>query len=133
MTPYIVAPGKWTQSDLKYHAETVAAALTHNASHNCLAAEVLVLDKDWPQREAFLDALRCEAFAISNVSLQRRRPFAVAAYMCGGGALAVTAYQNGLAAKALMLAHNWHHREALHDARTVMSQKLCLAVFTQRA
>ena len=58
VTPYIVAPGKWTESDLKYHAGTVASALTHNASHNCLAAEVLVLDRDWPQREAFLDALR---------------------------------------------------------------------------
>lgn len=58
VTPYIVAPGNWSAADLKYHAETVAAALTHNASHNCLAAEVLLLDKDWPQREAFLDALR---------------------------------------------------------------------------
>ena len=59
VTPYIVCPGQWSQSDLEYHASTVAAGVTHNAGHNCLKAEVLVLDRDWPQREAFLAALRC--------------------------------------------------------------------------
>jgi len=58
VTPYIVCPGLWSQADLDYHAGTVVAGLTHNAGHNCLKAEVLLLDKDWPQREAFLTALR---------------------------------------------------------------------------
>lgn len=58
VTPYIVCPGQWSQSDLDYHAGTVVAGMTHNAGHNCLKAEVLVLDRDWPQREAFLAALR---------------------------------------------------------------------------
>ncbi len=68
VTPYIVCPGQWSQADLDYHAGTVVAGMTHNAGHNCLKAEVLLLDKDWPQREAFLTALR-----YSNV--------------CGGAAL----------------------------------------------
>lgn len=58
VTPYIVCPGQWSQSDLEYHAGTVVAGMTHNAGHNCLKAEVLLLDRDWPQREAFLAALR---------------------------------------------------------------------------
>lgn len=58
VTPYIVCPGQWSPSDLEYHASTVVAGMTHNAGHNCLKAEVLVLDRDWPQREAFLAALR---------------------------------------------------------------------------
>ncbi|DBB03304.1 hypothetical protein WJX82_011741 [Trebouxia sp. C0006] len=58
ITPYIVCPGHWSLADLEYHAGTVVAGMTHNAGHNCLKAEVLLLDKDWPQREAFLTALR---------------------------------------------------------------------------
>lgn len=60
VTPYIVCPGQWSQSDLEYHARTVVAGMTHNAGHNCVKAEVLMLDRDWPQREAFLAALRCD-------------------------------------------------------------------------
>lgn len=59
VTPYIVCPGQWSQSDLEYHARTVVAGMTHNAGHNCVKAEVLMLDRDWSQREAFLAALRC--------------------------------------------------------------------------
>ena len=58
VTPCIVVPGRWTQRDLEYHADNIVSAKTHNCGHNCLAAEVIVTAKDWPQREAFLDALR---------------------------------------------------------------------------
>ncbi len=43
VTPYIVVPGgdvAWSQSDIEYHASTVATALAHNAGHNCIALEV---------------------------------------------------------------------------------------------
>jgi acyl-CoA reductase-like NAD-dependent aldehyde dehydrogenase len=58
VTPYIVCPGPWTPEELEFHAESVATGLTHNAGHNCLAAEVVVLDAEWPLRGAFLAALR---------------------------------------------------------------------------
>ena len=64
VTPYIVCPGQWSQADLNYHAGTVVAGMTHNAGHNCLKAEVLLLDKDWPQREAFLTALRYSQISV---------------------------------------------------------------------
>ncbi len=58
VTPCLVVPGGWTQRDLEYHADNIVSAKSHNAGHNCLAAEVIITAKDWPQREAFLDALR---------------------------------------------------------------------------
>lgn len=60
VTPYIVVPGKWSHSDLQYHAQTVATGLALNCGHNCLKAEIVVTDAAWPQREAFLDALKKE-------------------------------------------------------------------------
>lgn len=41
----------------------------HNIGHNCLAAEVLVTDAAWPQREQFLDVLQRKASALAQVSL----------------------------------------------------------------
>lgn len=31
VTPYLLVPGPWTQADLEYVADGVAAGLTHNA------------------------------------------------------------------------------------------------------
>jgi len=39
---------------LRAQAESVAGAVTHNASFNCNAAKLLVLPRGWPQRDAFL-------------------------------------------------------------------------------
>ena len=57
-TPYVVVPGAWSRSDLEYHARGIATGKTHNAGHNCLAAELIVTAADWPQRDEFLDILR---------------------------------------------------------------------------
>ena len=59
VTPYIVTPGEWSRADLEYHAGAVATGKSHNAGHNCLAAEILITAADWPQRQEFLDILRC--------------------------------------------------------------------------
>lgn len=81
VTPYIVCPGQWSQSDLEYHAATVIAGMTHNAGHNCLKAEVLVLDKDWPQREAFLAALR-SALHLGTFSCSMSKKHSYQASLC---------------------------------------------------
>ncbi|TSI16008.1 aldehyde dehydrogenase family protein [Brevibacterium aurantiacum] len=57
VSPVIVVPGRWSKADLKYQAENVATMRLHNAGHNCIAAQVVVVDARWPQREEFLDAL----------------------------------------------------------------------------
>lgn len=70
LTPYIIVPGKWSASDLDSKADIIAAALTMNAGHNCLKAEVVIVDAAWPQRGAFLDALRKRL-----ATVQRRAPY----------------------------------------------------------
>ncbi len=60
VTPILVVPGLWTKADLTFQARHVASMVAHNASFNCAAAQVLVMAKGWPQREAFLTCLRQE-------------------------------------------------------------------------
>jgi aldehyde dehydrogenase (NAD(P)+) len=56
--PVIVVPGPWSAADLRYQAEHVATMKLHNSGCNCAAAQVLVLPRDWPQRESFLGEVR---------------------------------------------------------------------------
>jgi aldehyde dehydrogenase (NAD(P)+) len=58
ITPYLIVPGAWSQSDLEAKAAEVVAAVLHNASCNCLAAKALLLSRHWAQRDAFLAVLR---------------------------------------------------------------------------
>lgn len=58
VSPIIVVPGEWSVDDLQFHAENVATQMTNNAGFNCNAAKVLILHKEWAQRESFLEALR---------------------------------------------------------------------------
>ncbi len=58
VTPVIVVPGRWSARDLRMQAEHVATMMTQNAGFNCIAVKQVVLHEGWPQRAAFLDALR---------------------------------------------------------------------------
>ncbi|CAD7697596.1 unnamed protein product [Ostreobium quekettii] len=58
ITPCIVFPGQWSESDLKRQAHSVAAGMIGNCSHNCCAHEIIVTSKDWPQRASFISHLR---------------------------------------------------------------------------
>ncbi|MCZ6645446.1 MAG: aldehyde dehydrogenase [SAR324 cluster bacterium] len=58
VSPVIVVPGKYTRRALRFQAENVVSMVTNNASFNCNAAKVLLTWEDWPQRPAFLQALR---------------------------------------------------------------------------
>ncbi|MGH7629225.1 MAG: aldehyde dehydrogenase family protein [Gemmatimonadales bacterium] len=57
VSPVIVAPGQYSDKELAYQAEDVAASLAYNASFNCNAAKVIITPRGWTQREAFLKAL----------------------------------------------------------------------------
>lgn len=63
VSPVIVVPGSWSDSDLDYQAENLAATLTNNAGFNCNATRVVVTHREWPQREALLDRLRAKLAA----------------------------------------------------------------------
>ncbi|MFF0474851.1 aldehyde dehydrogenase family protein [Streptomyces sp. NPDC004284] len=56
--PVIVLPGEWSAADLRFQAEHVATQRLHNSGSNCIAAQVVILSADWPQKDAFLHALR---------------------------------------------------------------------------
>ncbi|HEX7450458.1 MAG TPA: hypothetical protein VF306_23055 [Pirellulales bacterium] len=58
VTPWIVAPGDYTERQLDFQAENVAAMIVNNASFNCIAAKLIVTARDWPQRRRFLDKVR---------------------------------------------------------------------------
>lgn len=58
VSPVVVVPGVWSESEIAFQAENVATMLANNAGFNCNAARVLVLHEGWRQREAFLAAVR---------------------------------------------------------------------------
>ncbi|HWK21119.1 MAG TPA: aldehyde dehydrogenase family protein, partial [Microbacteriaceae bacterium] len=58
VSPVIVVPGRWSRADIAYQAEHAATMRLHNAGHNCIAAQTLIVSRDWPQREEFLVAVR---------------------------------------------------------------------------
>ncbi len=58
VSPWIVMPGPYSQRQLKFQAENVAASAMNNAAFNCLATRVLITWKGWDQRDQFLDELQ---------------------------------------------------------------------------
>jgi len=58
VSPVIVAPGRWTDAQLRFQAENVAGSLVNNAGFNCNASRVLITHAGWPQRREFLKRLR---------------------------------------------------------------------------
>ena len=65
VTPVIVVPGRWSDSDLELQAANVATQLVYNGGFNCVTSRVIVTWAAWPQREAFLAALRKTLAAIA--------------------------------------------------------------------
>jgi len=58
LTPIIVAPGRWSASDLDYQATNIATMLVNNAGYNCTTSRVIVTAAGWPQRDALMDRIR---------------------------------------------------------------------------
>jgi aldehyde dehydrogenase (NAD(P)+) len=55
--PTIVVPGPWSDADLGFQAEQVATQKLHNSGFNCVACQVLVMPRDWAQKDAFVKRL----------------------------------------------------------------------------
>jgi aldehyde dehydrogenase (NAD(P)+) len=58
VSPIIIVPSAWSRRDLRYQAEHVVTQRLHNGGYNCIAGQVVVVSSDWPQKNAFLSALR---------------------------------------------------------------------------
>jgi acyl-CoA reductase-like NAD-dependent aldehyde dehydrogenase len=55
VTPWIVVPGPYSEGQLDFQAENVAAMIVNNASFNCIAVKLIVTSRHWPDRQRFLD------------------------------------------------------------------------------
>lgn len=58
VSPVIVIPGEWSDSDIEFQAEHVATQRLHNGGYNCVASQAVVISSEWKQKDRFLDALR---------------------------------------------------------------------------
>jgi aldehyde dehydrogenase (NAD(P)+) len=57
VSPTIVIPGPWSVDDLAFQAENIATQKAHNAGFNCIAAQVLVLPKEWEHSRGLHDGV----------------------------------------------------------------------------
>ena len=57
VSPWAVIPGRYSDSDLRAQAETIATSIVNNVSFNCIATKVILTCRDWPQREQFHQVL----------------------------------------------------------------------------
>ncbi|OZE74831.1 aldehyde dehydrogenase [Rhodococcus sp. 15-649-2-2] len=58
VSPVIVVPGTWSAADIQYQAENVVTSRLHNAGHNCIGTQVMIVSSDWPQKDDFIAAVR---------------------------------------------------------------------------
>ena len=62
VSPVIIAPGPYTDKELRYQAEELVGAVVMNAAFCCCTPRVLITAENWPQREKFLGYV-ADAFA----------------------------------------------------------------------
>jgi acyl-CoA reductase-like NAD-dependent aldehyde dehydrogenase len=53
VSPVIVVPAAYSDKQLRFQARAVVSSVVNNASFNCNASKMLVVSRDWPQREQF--------------------------------------------------------------------------------
>ncbi len=54
VTPVVIVPGPYSESELQFMADNVATMVANNASCNCNAGKMIVTSKRWAAREDFL-------------------------------------------------------------------------------
>jgi hypothetical protein len=55
ISPVIVVPGPYSASEMGYQADDIAGMVVNNGSFNCNSAKLLVTQKGWGQRGAFVE------------------------------------------------------------------------------
>lgn len=58
ISPVIVVPGPYTEKEINFQAEAVAAAMTMNASFFCNAAKMMVMPQGWAGSSQFMRAIQ---------------------------------------------------------------------------
>jgi hypothetical protein len=47
VTPIIVHPGNWSRAEIRHQAKKIVTAKLNNSGFNCIAAQVIILPKNW--------------------------------------------------------------------------------------
>ncbi len=55
VSPVIIVPGPWSDSDLRFQAENLASMLTNNAGFNCNATRLIITHESWSQRATLFE------------------------------------------------------------------------------
>lgn len=58
VSPIIVVPGQWSKGELRFQAEHVVTQRLHNAGHNCIGGQSMLISGEWAQKDEFLAAIR---------------------------------------------------------------------------
>lgn len=58
VSPLIIVPGPWSDTDFDGHADQIMTMLTNNAGFNCVTTRVIVQQAGWPGREKLLGKVR---------------------------------------------------------------------------
>ena len=66
VTPLLVVPGQWKKKELSHQARHLVSMLLFNGGYNCVNPQVILLSRDWPQKDDFRDALRAELARFSR-------------------------------------------------------------------
>lgn len=64
ISPVIVVPGPYSEKEMQFQAEAVAAAFTMNASFFCNAAKMMVMPQGWAGSDQFMQAIQKECALI---------------------------------------------------------------------
>jgi len=57
ITPWVIVPGEWTDTDIREQAAKMAFWMMLHEGYLCFAPRLLLMQRSWPLREAFFQAL----------------------------------------------------------------------------
>ena len=66
VSPVLVVPGDWSESELDYHARQVASMLAYNCGFNCNGARLIVLASGWKHRQHFESLVKAKLAATAT-------------------------------------------------------------------
>ncbi len=58
VTPIVIHPGKWTNSEINFQARKIVTAKLNNGGFNCISAQVVVLPENWKYTEKLINAIK---------------------------------------------------------------------------
>ena len=58
VTPIIVHPGNWSNSELKFQARKIVTAKLNNGGFNCISAQIVILPEEWNQTDKLIKYIK---------------------------------------------------------------------------